>query len=760
MSNNELMPQGQNNDLVKSREENARKNREAFKARSSSDVYGAVGWLTGFFITLFVSTPLIWILTENASRSVYEKTLLGGIAIAWWFNPLSLGALGYIFSNLRAWRFRTLGAIFIWFLANILISASIYDDTARIMILNGFIILGYLLFGLWFLYIQLRVFMWAAAGRAGLFFIRILGWGALNAIAYLTLVDPAVRATVFSVFGFLLQISFLFFFIVIQYVGMFWFLGRSRVEVIRPGDPKQITFDDYKGQPNLLRLVRQWISLLSDRTQFQKMGGQFINGLLLYGEPGTGKTLLAKAMAGEAGIAFISIEGSGFQAMFIGLDVLKMIRFVSQARRLAREYGACIAYIDEIDAVGASRGNVMGGMMGGMGGMMGGMGAGRGALTRLLYEMDGISELTRWEKLRARWYQWRKKPVPPRDWHILFMGSTNRPDVLDPALTRPGRFDRTVVVNKPDRSGRREMIKYYLNKVLTDETVDVEAIVSDTAWATPARIMSAITKDAVRLAFFDGRDKVAQRDIELAFQEQAMGLENPIEEIEDDQRRQIAYHEAGHAVVQHHIRPDQRIVRVSIIRRSNALGYVLPVPNYDIYSVPLRTYLADILVAMAGHVATKLFLGEYWTGATSDFNSVRSRLWQLGHYGYFGPPLDRDDAGTKLMDKRNAVIEVFWNKMEEQTSKLLTRHAAEVHAVAKALLERNDLNGKECVEVIRSAANGVEPLDSENLLKELVEETIVNGSRNGVSDNGSKGNNGKSPSRKKTTTRPKVKTKS
>ncbi|MFM8367494.1 MAG: AAA family ATPase, partial [Chloroflexota bacterium] len=150
------------------------------------------------------------------------------------------------------------------------------------------------------------------------------------------------------------------------------------MEVIRPGDPKQITFEDYKGQPNLLKMVRQWIYLLSDREQFQKMGGQFITGLLLYGEPGTGKTLLAKAMAGEAGIAFISIEGSGFRGMFWGVDVLRMIQFVGRARKLAREYGACIAYIDEIDAVGMSRGSVMGGGQM-MGGMMG-MGAGSGAL--------------------------------------------------------------------------------------------------------------------------------------------------------------------------------------------------------------------------------------------------------------------------------------------------------------------------------------------------------------------------------------------
>lgn len=361
----------------------------------------------------------------------------------------------------------------------------------------------------------------------------------------------------------------------------------------------------------------------------------------------------------------------------------------------------------------------------GMGGMMG-MGAGTGALTRLLYEMDGINELSRWEKLRARWYQLRKKPVPPRDWHILFMGSTNRPDVLDPALTRPGRFDRTVVVNKPDRAGRREMVRYYLNKIKTDETVDIEAIVSDTAWATPARIMSAITKDAVRLALFDGRERVAQHDIELAFQEQAMGLENPIEEMQEDQRQQVAYHEAGHAVVQYYLRPDERIVRVSIVRRSEALGYVLPVPNYDIYALPLRTFVADILVSMAGHVATKIFLGEYWTGATGDFQNVRARLWQLAHYGYFGPPLDMQQS-HEMVKSKSEVVEKFWRKLEEQTERILSTHAAEVHAVARALLERNDLTGKECIEIIRAAAVNSEPFNSELLLKSLVEETMVNG---------------------------------
>jgi cell division protease FtsH len=229
---------------------------------------------------------------------------------------------------------------------------------------------------------------------------------------------------------------------------------------------------------------------------------------------------------------------------------------------------------------------------------------------------------------------------------------------------------------------------------------------------------------------FDGRERVAQHDIELAFQEQAMGLENPIEEMEEDQRRQVAYHEAGHAVVQYYMRPDERIVRVSIVRRSEALGYVLPVPNYDIYALPLRTFLADIMVSMAGHVATKIFLGEYWTGATGDFQNVRARLWQLAHYGYFGPPLDLQlQPGMTVAKDRTEVVEKFWRKLEEQTEQILVPHAAEVHAVAQALLDRNDLTGKQCIEVIRSAAAATtaQPINSELLLKSLVDETMVNG---------------------------------
>jgi cell division protease FtsH len=245
---------------------------------------------------------------------------------------------------------------------------------------------------------------------------------------------------------------------------------------------------------------------------------------------------------------------------------------------------------------------------------------------------------------------------------------------------------------------------------------------------------------------------VAQHDIELAFQEQAMGLENPVEEMEEDQRRQIAYHEAGHAITQYHLRPDQRIVRVSIVRRSEALGYVLPVPNYDIYAEPLRNFLAEILVGMAGHVSVKLFLGEYWTGATGDFQGVRARLWQLAHFGYFGPPIAIDGTygvGQNFRGKTEAV-EKLWMRLEEETEKVLLTHAAEVHAVAQALLERNDMTGRQCIEVIKNAAAsaGMDGTDSEKLLKSLVEETIV--SANGKSEKGAKASRKKSKSKTKT----------
>ncbi|MDK1081737.1 MAG: AAA family ATPase [Anaerolineae bacterium] len=518
--------------------------------------------------------------------------------------------------------------------------------------------------------------------------------------------SPFILNAFLLIGGYVGQLLFAILFMVVQFGALFWFIGRTRSVIIKPGDPKQVTFAEYWGQPELIKLVKQWISLLGDRDKFVGMGGEFINGLLLFGAPGTGKTLLAKAMAGEAGVAFMSVEGSGFRGMFMGMDTMKMMGFVRKARKLAREHGACIAYIDELDAVGQSRSGVMGdgnagGMMGGGGGMMGGMGM-NGALTRLLYEMDGIGDPTPGEKFKAKLYKRFGKEYPKRDWHVLFMGSTNRPDVLDPALLRPGRFDAKIKVERPDRVGRKEIIKGYLSKIKHDpDQVDVDAIVADTPRATPAQVMSAITKDAVRRAIFSGRDAVIQDDIDQAIQEQLVGMANPIREMDPIQLRQIAYHEAGHAVIQHYVMPDQRISRLSITRRSSgALGYMMPVDTVEIYGQPLRRIVADIMVSLAGHIAVKVFMGEFWTGAYSDYNNVRRNFRELAVLGYFGPPvseLHRDVKELRFKDER---VERMWLNLEQQVEQLLFKKADEIEAIVEALHEKKELTNTEVMALL------------------------------------------------------------
>ena len=529
-------------------------------------------------------------------------------------------------------------------------------------------------------------------------FVIIAGLGAA-----LYLNATALNAFLLAL-NFIWQIAFGMLVMIMQFGAIFWFMSRSRVERIRPEDPKVITFDDYWGQANLKNLVRQWLGLLSDREAFIRMGGRYINGLLLYGEPGTGKTMLAKAMAGEAGVAFISMEGSGFRNMFWGVDTLKMMWFVRKARKLARTYGAAIAYIDEIDAVGASRGGVMGGRGGPGGGGMGGMGGlmgmgGSGALTRLLYEMDGIGIRTRMEKLRAKTAKMFRRKPPARNWHVLFMGSTNRPDVLDPALVRPGRFDQLIQVNPPDKAGRREIVQGYLRGVQHDDSVDVEAIVVDTSKSTPAQIMAAITKDAVRIALFAGRNLITQKDIEQAFLQQWMGIENPIEEMAPDQRRQIAVHEAGHAVAQHYLLPDQRIVHLTIVARAQSLGFMLPLDQVEMYSYPLRRIVADIMVGMAGHIATRIVFGEDWTGAYSDFQQARAHLRHLQSLGYFGPPIFENGAEAK----QEKVLADFWRDLESRVETLLRGHCGTLISLADALLKRSSLSSDEVLAILEPA---------------------------------------------------------
>lgn len=498
--------------------------------------------------------------------------------------------------------------------------------------------------------------------------------------------------------------------IVMQFGLLFWFLSRPKVEIIRPGDDTTVTFDDYWGQPQLVKLVKQWMSLLRDRKEFEKMGGKYISGLLLYGPPGTGKTMLAKAIAGESGMAFISAAGTSFQGMFWGMDILKVLRFSKMARDLARQYGACVAYIDEIDAVGMNRGAVRGGGVGGMttGGM--GMGLGMFALSTLLSQMDGMNNPTRGDKFTRSLYKlFGRRYNPKRNWHVMWMGSTNRPDVLDPALTRSGRLDTKIAVDAPDRTSRRLIIEGYLLKIKHDDTVDVESIVADTNGLTPADISAAITKDAVRLAFFDGRKRVSQKDIDKAFLEQQAGMETPVEEMEEAQRRVLAYHEAGHAVAQYYMMPDQKIIRVTIVKLSTgSQGHMAPVDTVEQHVRPVMHFAYEIIVAMAGRGAEKVLTGEMFNSVGGDYPMVRSLMYRLVETGFFGPPLAGGMGGPlgisydQFLNNTDRTLERYWLAMEDATEKLLRQHWKEVSAIAEELLVKNTLSGKEAVDLIEA----------------------------------------------------------
>ena len=501
--------------------------------------------------------------------------------------------------------------------------------------------------------------------------------------------------TIVLLLRFVMQLGFGMMFMVVQFGALFWFLSRSKTITILPGDKTGLTLQDYKGQPSLVALMGEWISILQGNKNFYDMGGISPSGLVLIGEPGTGKTWLAKCTAGSAGVAMHGIEGSGFRAMFMGMDVLKTISFVNKCRSLAAEHGACIAFLDELDALG-SRGG-MGGGMGMMGGMMGGMGGG-GALTQLLVAIDGMGEergMTTARNIARRWLglPYLKEGV------VLWMGSTNRPEMLDRALTRPGRMEHMIKVDPPDAPGRREIFSYYLNKVRHDD-VDTERLVSGTQGVTPAAIQSAIQRGAPRLANAVGRSKVSEMDILTALMEGVAGIPNPISDMPEKQRWQLAVHEASHCVASNHLSPSKTIAFVSIIRRGIGFGFMLPIDKEATYTYPMANIVADIRVSLAGDIGTKVVLGERWVGGAADFKHVRERVAYLSWHGVFGGI--SQDYGRPSQDEAER-IDTWLKEQMDATEDLLIEHKPEIEALAHALMEKSELSGEEATQIIEGA---------------------------------------------------------
>ncbi len=535
-------------------------------------------------------------------------------------------------------------------------------------------------------------------------------------VAIVPQLSPPTPGLIFT-YGF--QIIFAVMFIVIQFGALFWFLGRPRLYWVLPGETG-VTFDDYKGNPEVLEAARRIVTLLRGVKEFRDIGGAPIRGLLLTGDPGTGKSYLAQCMSTEAGVPFAYASAASFKAMFMGMDVLMIRRLYTKARKLAREYGACVIFMDEIDAIGASRGGGGGMGMGMMGGMMG-MG-GTGSLNQLLMEMDPPNIETGWFKkiLRTLGLAHGRTQSQP----VLTVGATNIPDTLDRALLRPGRFDRKVHVAAPTDKYRPEVIEYYLNKVQHEESISIAALSARLVEYTPVAIKHVIN-EATIIAHFDNRDKVSYRDLIEAQDVHEFGLRQ-LSELTPIERRRLAYHEAGHTVACYYLMDRYFPAFVTLHMHGDlegAAAFAAWRQKETIITNSKEDVQARIQVSLASRAAEELFLDVNLNGVTGDFASAtRLATMYVGAYGMDGTlssilafPQIAGGGGGMPIPKMAERVEAILQAQMKEVKQLFQNHSEAVIAVAEALIEREELVADEIKQLIDEA-------DSRKVMKSVLDD--------------------------------------
>lgn len=503
--------------------------------------------------------------------------------------------------------------------------------------------------------------------------------------------------------AFALQLSFAAAYIIFQFGILFWFLSRPRKYTVTPDDPQiGLSFENYRGQPDLLEHARTTVGILRGVKEFELRGGEMPKGMLLSGAPGTGKTFLAACIAKEANLPFIYIDASSLQGMFVGMTQLMIMKLFRDARGLARKYaepgrrGACILFMDELDSIGQSRGSQTGGMF--VGGFMGG---GSMGLNTLLNQMDSLGELVedRWRYKLLRWFGIIRGPATNKPL-VFVIGATNRPEVLDQALVRPGRLDRMLVVHEPDADGRRDIIEHYLAQKRHDPNIPMDLLITDSMGWTPVMIKTIINEALIH-AHHDGREFLTYKDWLNAADERSLGLKQPIRSWNLKDRRETAYHEAGHAVAARYLRPDYRISKATIIRRGHALGFVQQKPLEERTSMYARWIETQIMVSLAGHVVEDRFLDTLTTGPSSD---LQSATWAARQYvGRFAMGPTKVILNQNMLEPPIAPILVaaheLLDQLYEETERLLREKEAALHHLAAALMERLELIGEELEEV-------------------------------------------------------------
>jgi cell division protease FtsH len=462
--------------------------------------------------------------------------------------------------------------------------------------------------------------------------------------------------------------------------------GKSRAKLLN-NQQKRVTFKDVAGVEEAKEELQEIIEFLKEPQKFQKLGGRIPKGVLMMGPPGTGKTLLARAIAGEANVPFFSISGSDFVEMFVGVGASRVRDLFEQGKKNA----PCIIFIDEIDAVGRHRGAGLGG----------GHDEREQTLNQLLVEMDGFESND----------------------GVILIASTNRPDVLDPALLRPGRFDRRVVVSRPDVRGREGILKVHTRKIPLGEDVDISVIARGTPGFTGADLANLVNEAALNAARYN-KKLVAMGDFELAKDKVLMGAERKSMVISNEEKRVTAYHEAGHTLVGLKVPNADPVHKVTIIPRGMALGVTQQLPEGDRHNYSQEYLLGQIAILMGGRIAEETFLGGITTGASNDIERAtelaRAMVCEYGMSEMgpltFGKKEEQIFLGREIAQHRD-FSEDTAIKIDQQVKKIVTAQFERAKAIieenrdtmirlAECLLERESLDGVE----IRRIVAGL-PLD-------------------------------------------------
>ena len=458
--------------------------------------------------------------------------------------------------------------------------------------------------------------------------------------------------------------------------------GKSRARRYDE-DKIKVTFKDVAGAAEAKQELQEVVEFLKEPQKYNELGAKIPKGVLLYGPPGTGKTLLAKAVAGEAGVPFFSISGSDFVEMFVGVGASRVRDLFEQAKKSA----PCIVFIDEIDAVGRQRGAGLGG----------GHDEREQTLNQLLVEMDGFGA----------------------NEGIIMIAATNRPDILDPALLRPGRFDRQIVVDRPDIKGRTEILKVHVKGKPIADDVELEIIAQRTPGFTGADL-SNLVNEAALMAARKNKKKINMPEMEEAAERVIMGPERKSRVISDNEKRLTAYHEGGHTIVGMLLEHTDPVHKVTIIPRGRAGGYTLSLPKEDRYYATRSEMLDELKVLLGGRVAEALVLKEISSGASNDLQRAtalaRQMICEYGMSEKIGPVtfghrqdqvfLGRDIARDKDYSEEVAAeidkeVRAFLDDAYAATEKLLNENMDKLHLIAEALIERETLEKEEIADIVK-----------------------------------------------------------